>query len=106
MSHVFHRNLNTNYPTAVRGEGIYLIDQTGKRYLDGCGGAAVSCLGHSDTQVVEAMKQQLDQLAWAHSGFFTTEPMEQLASFLAKRAPESIEHIYFVSGGSEAAASA
>ncbi|MCV6589045.1 MAG: aspartate aminotransferase family protein [Marinobacterium sp.] len=106
MSHVFHRNLHTDYPTAVKGDGIYLIDKNGKRYLDGCGGAAVSCLGHSDENVIEAMKAQLDQLAWAHSGFFTTEPMEQLASFLATRAPEGIEHIYFVSGGSEATESA
>lgn len=106
MSHVFHRNLNTDYPTAVRGEGIYLFDSTGKRYLDGCGGAAVSCLGHSDADVKAAMQQQLDQLAWAHSGFFTTEPMEQLADFLVERAPAGLEHVYFVSGGSEAIESA
>jgi hypothetical protein len=67
MSYVFHRNPKHDYPTAVAGDGPYLIDAAGKRYLDGSCGAAVSCLGHSDREVREAIKQQLDRLAFAHT---------------------------------------
>ncbi|MFK3796337.1 MULTISPECIES: aspartate aminotransferase family protein [unclassified Pseudomonas] len=102
MSHVLHRSFNHTYPTAVAGDGPYLIDSTGKRYLDASGGAAVSCLGHSDPQVIEAVRQQIGQLAYAHSSFFTTEVMEELADFLVARAPAGLESVYFVSGGSEA----
>lgn len=102
MTSVFHRNTLTDYPTAVKGDGVYLIDKKGKRYLDGCCGAAVSCVGHSNTNVQNAMKKQIDKLSFAHSGFFTNEPMEQLAEFLTSRAPKNIDKMYFVSGGSEA----
>lgn len=102
MSHVFGRNARTDLPVAVSGEGCYLIDRDGKRYLDGSGGAAVSCLGHSNDEVKEAIKQQLDALAFAHTGFFTSEPAEALADKLIKHAPEGLDRVYFVSGGSEA----
>ena len=102
MSHVFHRHLHHQYPTAVAGDGPYLIDAQGRRYLDACGGAAVSCLGHSDPQVRNAIAEQVANMAYAHSSFFTSQPMEQLADFLVERAPEGIESVYFVSGGSEA----
>ncbi|QFT85760.1 Adenosylmethionine-8-amino-7-oxononanoate aminotransferase [Halomonas sp. THAF12] len=102
MSHVFHRHLSHSYPTAVGGDGAYLIDAEGRRYLDACGGAAVSCLGHSDAEVIDAVREQVGQLAYAHSSFFTTEPMEALADFLVERAPAGLSSVYFVSGGSEA----
>ncbi|MBN8413611.1 aspartate aminotransferase family protein [Halomonas litopenaei] len=102
MSRVFHRHLTSTYPTAVAGDGPYLIDASGKRYLDASGGAAVSCLGHSDTQVQQAIAEQVSRMAYAHSSFFTSEPMEALADFLVERAPEGIASVYFVSGGSEA----
>jgi len=102
MSHVFPRHMKTSPPTAVAGEGCYIIDSDGKRYLDGSGGAAVSCLGHGHPAVVEAIKAQLDQLAFAHTGFFTSAPAEALATLLVDHAPDGIEHVYFVSGGSEA----
>ncbi|QJQ94885.1 MULTISPECIES: aspartate aminotransferase family protein [Halomonadaceae] len=102
MSHVFHRNLKQHYPTAIKGDGPYLIDAEGKRYLDASGGAAVSCLGHSDAEVIEAIRDQVGRLAYAHSSFFTTEPMEELADFLIERAPQGLESVYFLSGGSEA----
>ncbi|BAN47246.1 aspartate aminotransferase family protein [Metapseudomonas resinovorans] len=102
MSHVFHRSLTQSYPTAVRGDGPYLIDSQGKRYLDASGGAAVSCLGHSDAGVIEAIREQVGTLAYAHTSFFTSEPMEALADFLIERAPQGLESVYFVSGGSEA----
>ena len=102
MTHVFHRDPRLSYPVAVRGEGCYLFDRDGKRYLDASGGAAVSCLGHSDRAVVEAIQRQLEKLPFAHTSFFTNEPMEALADALIARAPKAFDKVYFVSGGSEA----
>ena len=102
MTHVFHRDPRLKYPVAVRGEGPYLHDKDGKRYLDASGGAAVSCLGHSDPAVVTAIQRQLEKLPFAHTSFFTNEPMEALADALIARAPKSFDKVYFVSGGSEA----
>jgi len=102
MSHVFPRHANANPPTANGGDGCYIIDQNGKRYLDGSGGAAVSCLGHGDAEVTAAIKAQLDRIAFAHTGFFTSEPAEALADLLIANAPDGIDKVYFVSGGSEA----
>ena len=102
MSHVFPRHTKSALPTIAGGDGPYLIDTTGKRYLDACCGAAVSCLGHSATEVTDAVKAQLDRIPYAHTSFFTSEPAEQLADMLIARAPEGIERVYFLSGGSEA----
>lgn len=102
MSKVFPRHTKLNPAVAVAGDGPYIIDAGGKRYLDACGGAAVSCLGHSPGPVHEAVKAQLDKLAWAHTSFFTSEPAEELADMLIERAPAGIDRVYFVSGGSEA----
>lgn len=102
MSHIFPRHTKVKMPVAVSGEGCYLYDASGKRYLDASGGAAVSCLGHGDVEVTEAIKAQLDQLAFAHTSFLTSEPAEQLADLLIEHAPEGLEKVYLVSGGSEA----
>ena len=102
MTRVLHRNPRQDYLCAVRGEGAYLFDRDGKRYLDASGGAAVSCLGHSDGKVIEAIQRQLERLPFAHTSFFTNEPMEALAEALIARAPQSFDKVYFVSGGSEA----
>ena len=102
MSHVFPRSCTAQLPTVARGEGAYLYDQSGKAYLDGSGGAAVSCLGHGDAHVTQAIKAQLDQIAFAHTGFLTSDPAETLAARLADLAPGDLERVYFVSGGSEA----
>lgn len=102
MSHVFHRNPKNDYPVAVRGDGVYLVDRDGKRYLDASGGAAVSCLGHTDRVVTDAIKAQLDRLPFAHTSFFSNEPMEALADELIRRSPSAFERVYFVTGGSEA----
>ena len=102
MSHVFPRHTKSALPTIAGGDGPYLIDTTGKRYLDACCGAAVSCLGHSATEVTDAVKAQLDRIPYAHTSFFTSEPAEQLADMLIAAAPEGIERVYFLSGGSEA----
>ncbi len=101
MSHVFPRNSKTPPIKVSHGEGAYLFDEGGKAYLN-CGDAAVSCLGHSDAHVAAAAKAQLDRVAFAHTGFFTSEPAEQLADRLVSLAPEGIDRVYFVSGGSEA----
>ncbi|MBS8261590.1 aspartate aminotransferase family protein [Roseibium polysiphoniae] len=102
MSHVFPRHTKASPPVAVAGDGCYVIDSAGKRYFDGSGGAAVSCLGHSDPDVTAAIKAQVDKIAFAHTGFFTSEPAEELADLLIEHAPDGLERVYFVSGGSEA----
>jgi adenosylmethionine-8-amino-7-oxononanoate aminotransferase len=102
VTHVFHRDPRINYPVAVRGDGAYLVDADGKRYLDASGGAAVSCLGHSDRAVVEAVQRQLDVLPYAHTSFFSNEPMERLADVLVEHSGGAFDKVYFVSGGSEA----
>ncbi|RQT42298.1 aspartate aminotransferase family protein [Burkholderia cepacia] len=102
MTTVFHRAPRATLPVAVAGDGIEIIDSTGKRYIDACGGAAVSCLGHSNQRVIDAIKRQAQQLAYAHTSFFTTDVAEELADRLVEAAPAGLEHVYFVSGGSEA----
>jgi adenosylmethionine-8-amino-7-oxononanoate aminotransferase len=102
MSHVFHRQPKQDYPVAVGGEGVWLIDREGRRYLDASGGAAVSCLGHGHPRVIAALREQALRLAYVHSSFFTNEPAERLADRLIAGAPEGIERVYFVTGGSEA----
>ncbi|MCV6601081.1 MAG: aminotransferase class III-fold pyridoxal phosphate-dependent enzyme, partial [Cohaesibacter sp.] len=102
MSHIFARHTKQNAPTIARGEGVYLYDVNDKRYFDGSGGAAVSCLGHNDADVIKAIKDQLDQIAFAHTGFFTSKPAEALADKLIKHAPKGLDRVYLVSGGSEA----
>ncbi|WP_171174334.1 aspartate aminotransferase family protein [Ruegeria sp. HKCCA4633] len=101
MSHVFPRHTKSDLPIAAGGEGCYLIDAQGKRYLD-CGDAAVSCLGHSNPAVIRAVQDQVEQIAFAHSGFMTSEPAEALADLLIQHAPGDLDRVYFVSGGSEA----
>ena len=99
--HIFQRHTRADLPVAVRGEGLYLYDKNGRRYLDAAGGAAVSCVGHGHPRVIAAIKKQLDQLAYAHTSFFTTEAAEMLADQLVAHAPAGIERVYFNCGGSE-----
>jgi len=100
-SHVFPRNSKAPPIEVSHGEGPYLIDKAGKRYLN-FGDAAVSCLGHNDPHVNSAMKDQIGKVAFAHTGFFTSEPAERLADRLISLAPGNLDRVYFVSGGSEA----
>ncbi len=102
MTHVFHRNSRITPPEISHGKGVYLYDNAGEKYFDGSGGAAVSCLGHDDVMVTRAIKNQLDKVAFAHTGFFTSAPAESLASKLVANAPAGIEKTYIVSSGSEA----
>lgn len=106
MSNVFHRHCHAQLPTIASGEGIYLFDKQGKKYLDGCGGAAVSNLGHNHSAVKDAIIDQLQSVPFAHTAFFTNDSSEQLATLLTDLAPQPLNHVYFVSGGSEAVESA
>jgi adenosylmethionine-8-amino-7-oxononanoate aminotransferase len=101
-THVLHRNLHQTPPVAAGGSGAFLRDAEGREYLDGSGGAAVSCLGHAHPDVLAAMHAQVDRLAYAHTSFFTSEPAEALADQLIRTGPDGMSHVYFVSGGSEA----
>jgi len=90
MTNVFHRTLKSTPPNAIGGQGVYLFDNQGNKYLDASGGAAISCLGHQNPIVVDAIKEQAGKLAYAHTGFFSNEPAERLAEMLVERAPEGI----------------
>lgn len=93
MTHVFHRHAKAAMPTIDHGDGPFLIDSDGKRYLDACGGAAVSCLGHSHPAVTDAIKAQLDKVAFAHTSFFTNAAMEELADMLTGSAPGDLDMV-------------
>ncbi|WP_191577055.1 aspartate aminotransferase family protein [Achromobacter insolitus] len=102
QTRILHRSLRHTPPVAVRGQGVWIHDSAGRAYLDGSGGAAVSCLGHNHPDVQAALHAQIDALAYAHTSFFTTEVAEKLAARLVADAPAGTSHAYFVSGGSEA----
>ncbi|HCM1289468.1 TPA: aspartate aminotransferase family protein [Vibrio parahaemolyticus] len=106
MSYVFHRHCHATLPIIDKGEGVYLFDKHGKQYLDACGGAAVSNLGHSHQAVKKAMLEQLERVPFAHTGFFTSDRSERLAELICQHMPEQFNHVYLVSGGSEAVESA
>ena len=102
MSHILHRSLRHTLPLAVSGHGITIVDAKGNEYLDASGGAAVSCLGHGHPDVLRAMHEQIDRIAYAHTSFFSTSVAEELADVLIAHAPSAMSHVYLVSGGSEA----
>ncbi|HKX34901.1 MAG TPA: aminotransferase class III-fold pyridoxal phosphate-dependent enzyme [Actinomycetota bacterium] len=102
MSHVFHRVLSRPLPRAVRGEGVWIEDAEGKRYLDGAGGAIVVNVGHGDRSLVDAMAQQSARTSYVHGTAFTTEALESYADAVAPVLPLDDPRIYPVSGGSEA----
>ena len=101
MTHVLHRSLIDTPRVAARGDGCYVIDKEGRRYLDGCGGAAVSCLGHSHPFVIDTIQQQCDLLPYAHTAFFTSDALEALADKLVQCAP-GMGKVMLLAGGSEA----
>jgi len=101
MTHVFHRTSKGSLPVASHGDGVYIVDTDGRRYLDASGGAAVSCLGHSHPRVIQAIKDQVDKIAFVHSGFFTNDAAEALAAKLTAKAPAGLDYMYIVSSGSE-----
>jgi len=102
MSKILHRSLRSTPPVAVGAQGIHITDRDGRTYIDASGGAAVSCLGHAHPDVLAAMHAQIDRLAYAHTGFFSSDASEALADHLVAHAPAGLDQVYFVSGGSEA----
>lgn len=102
MTRILHRSIAAELPRAVSGQGVFINDAQGRSYIDGSGGAAVSCLGHGNAEVLDAMRAQMDAIAYAHTSFFTTDAAEDLADRLVDLAPEGLDYVYLVSGGSEA----
>lgn len=99
--HVFYRAMKHGRPKAVRGEGIYVYDESGKRYLDGSGGPFVVNVGHGRAEVIEAMNEQMQAIAYVHANMFTSETLEQYAAALAPLVPVTDVRFYFLSSGSE-----
>jgi adenosylmethionine-8-amino-7-oxononanoate aminotransferase len=102
MSHVLNRTTAGAYPVVAAASGMEIIDAQGRRYIDGSGGAAVSCLGHGHPYVLAAMRAQMERVVYSHTSFFTSEPAEALAAELVRGAPPGLSKVYFTSGGSEA----
>lgn len=104
MTNVLYRTLEADLPVITGGDGNWLIASDGRRFLDACGGAAVSSLGHSDARVREAIKRQADKVCFVHSSAFTNEPAEELASWLVDRLPKGAGNgrAMFLGSGSEA----
>ncbi len=102
MTHLLHRGLRDVPPRAVSAAGLIVRTADGRDIIDASGGAAVSCLGHGHPRVIAAIQRQAGDLAFAYSGFFTSEPAEALADLLVGHAPGGLTHVFLVSGGSEA----
>ncbi len=102
MSRLIQRSLREKPETAVAGDGIRLRLASGKTVIDGSGGAAVACIGHGNKRGAAAMAGQAGRMAYAHTGFFTSEPAEALADLLLADEPGGLTHAFFVSSGSEA----
>ena len=98
---LFHRRLDR--PCKSRqGEGVWIYDETGKKYLDASGGPICVNVGHGRTEVADAMAGQARQLAYVHGPMFTSAPVEALAQRLADHSPEGLNRFYFCSSGCEA----
>jgi len=106
MDHVFYPNLKQQYPVIVKGKGIYLWDSNGKKYVDACSGALVSNVGHGVEEIRDAIFDQLKEVEFAHRFKFTNKPLQELAAKIVQMAPEGLNWVSFVSGGSEATESA
>lgn len=99
--HVFYRKLARTYPLITHGEGIYLYDENGKRYIDGSGGALVVNIGHGQKEILQKVAYQMGKVGYVHGTQFTTQSIEEYAEALGKILPKGLEKIYFLSGGSE-----
>ena len=101
MTHLMRRLLGKPYPVAVGGDGPYVIDASGNRYLDAASGAGVSCLGHSAGRIADAIGQQARSMPYLYNAYFTTEIAEQFADALVAATPAGLDWVYPGSGGSE-----
>jgi len=104
-SYLFYQSRNPR-PFLDHGEGIYLFDEQGKRYIDGSSGAMVSNIGHANPRVLAKMKAQMDKATFGYRLHFRTRPSEDLAARTVAMTPEGLDRVFFVSGGSEAVESA
>lgn len=98
---VFYRNQNWKYPKIERGEGPYLYDVDGKRYLDACSGSAVANIGHGNKEIAEYTKEMMERIAFTHLSRWTVDTIEKCAEKVSQWTPGDLDHSYFVSGGSE-----
>jgi adenosylmethionine-8-amino-7-oxononanoate aminotransferase len=89
-------------PKISRGKGSYLYDMEGKQYIDGSGGPAVYCIGHGNVEVNEAIATQLNRIAHGYRYNFTSDPLEELTEIITARCGGDLEHMVFLTGGSEA----
>jgi adenosylmethionine-8-amino-7-oxononanoate aminotransferase len=101
-SHVFYRKLARNYPRIVRGEGCYLYDDQGRRYLDGSGGAYVVNIGHGVTEIADALACQAGTVAYVSGTTFTHDAVEEFAAEIARLSPGDLDLVYPLGSGSEA----
>jgi len=101
-SYVFRRRGAFLHPIAVRGEGVYLWDASGRRYIDGSGGPVVVNIGHGVREIAEAMAEQARAVAYVHGTLFTTSVLERYSERLAPRVPLPHPRFYFLTSGSEA----
>lgn len=105
MSHLFYQGRNRK-PTLDQARGVYMWDTDGKRYLDGSSGAMVCNIGHSNENVLAAMRVQMERSTFGYRLHFETEASEKLAARTVAKMPEGLDRVFFVSGGSEAVESA
>ncbi|HJO95240.1 MAG TPA: aminotransferase class III-fold pyridoxal phosphate-dependent enzyme, partial [Victivallales bacterium] len=105
-NNVFYRNQNWYYPKITHGKGIYLYDENGKEYIDGCSGSSVANIGHGNEEVAEVAATQIKTVAFSHLSRFTTNAIENCCKEVADLTPGDVNHSYLVSGGSEATESA
>jgi len=100
--HIFYRSPAKFYPTVERGEGVYLWDTEGKRYLDGSGGAVVASIGHGVREIAAAAAAQMEKVSFIHGSQFTSGPAVDLAERLVRMSPPGLDRVYYCSIGSEA----
>lgn len=104
-SHLFYQS-RLRRPLASHAEGIYIWDEHGRKVIDGSSGAMVVNIGHSNRNVLDAMKRQMDKATFAYRLHFENQPAEDLARRLVGYMPDGLDKVFFVSGGSEAVESA
>jgi adenosylmethionine-8-amino-7-oxononanoate aminotransferase len=101
-SAVFYRKLARSFPLIARGEGCWLVDEDGRRYLDASGGAFVANIGHGVAEIADVMARQARELAYVSGAMFTHQPVEELAAELARLCPGDLDKVYPLSSGSDA----
>src|SRR5438093_13638909 len=101
-TNVFFRKLRWEYPRITHGKGSWLFDDAGRAYLDACGGAFVSNLGHGVAEIADAMAAQAKKLAYVSGMTMSHAAVEEFAAELAKLAPADLDKVYPLSSGSDA----